>query len=414
MDFNFSEDSLALQEQLRGFYTDNIIPRWREWQASIRRDDVPEPDFVPGLRALAKSQGLWNLALPELTEEDPGTRLSNLDYAPLAEYMGRFHGSALVFNCQPPDVPNMIALQHDANPEQRQRWLEPLLQGDMRSAFAMTEYDVASSDATNIRTTMRRDGDHYVVDGHKWFITGAAHPDCAFFIVMAQTDPDAPRARQHSTIIVPADAEGVCVRRELRYLGGRDSVAPIGEVTFSEVRVPAANLLGKEGDGFLSGQVRLGPARVHHCMRAIGSCEMLIELMNARSRERSAFGRRVSEYDSIQHGIAASRIELEQARLMVLKTAWLLDRDGFQAARREVSMIKVAVAQAYSRIADRALQVFGAMGGSDDTPIAGAYAWARAFRIGDGPDEVHLRQIYRMEQEPDFTIAESPHILPTP
>ena len=209
MDFNFSEDSLALQQQLRGFYTDNIIPRWREWQASIRRDDVPEPDFVPGLRALAKSQGLWNLALPELAEEDPGTRLSNLDYAPLAEYMGRFHGSALVFNCQPPDVPNMIALQHDANPEQRRRWLEPLLQGDMRSAFAMTEYDVASSDATNIRTSMRRDGDHYVIDGHKWFITGAAHPDCAFFIVMAQTDPDAPRARQHSTIIVPADAESV-------------------------------------------------------------------------------------------------------------------------------------------------------------------------------------------------------------
>jgi acyl-CoA dehydrogenase len=414
MDFSFSEDSLALQAQLRAFYRENIIPRWREWQASIKRDDVPEPDFVPGLRALAKSRGLWNLALPDLADEDPGTRLSNLDYAPLAEYMGRFHGSALVFNCQPPDVPNMIALQHDANPQQRRRWLEPLLQGDMRSAFAMTEYDVASSDATNICTSMRREGDEYVIDGHKWFITGAAHPDCAFFIVMARTDPDAPRARQHSTIIVPANTEGVCVKRELRYLGGRDSVAPIGEVTFSEVRVPTDNLLGREGDGFLSGQVRLGPARVHHCMRAIGNCEMLIELMHARSRERSTFGRRVSEYDSIQHGIAASRIELEQARLMVLKTAWLLDRDGFQAARREVSMIKVAVAQAYSRIADRALQVFGAMGGSDDTPIASAYAWARAFRIGDGPDEVHLRQIYRMEEEPDFIIADSPHVLPTP
>ena len=414
MDFSFSEESLALQAQLQDFYSEHIIPRWREWQSSIKRDDVPEPDFVSGLRELAKSQGLWNLALPDLAEGDPGTRLSNLDYAPLAEYMGRFHGSALVFNCQPPDVPNMIALQHDANEAQRERWLAPLLEGNMRSAFAMTEYDVASSDATNIATSMRRDGDDYVIDGHKWYITGAAHPDCAFFIVMAQTDTEAPRGRQHSTIIVPTATEGVCVKRELSYLGGRDSTAPIGEVTFSQVRVPAENLLGKEGDGFVSGQVRLGPARVHHCMRAIGNCEMLIELMMARASERSTFGRRVSEYDSIQHGIASSRIELEQARLMVLKTAWLLDREGFRAARREVSMIKVAVAQTYSRIADRALQVFGAMGGSEDTPIAGSYAWARAFRIGDGPDEVHLRQIYRMEEEPTFSIAESPHILPTP
>ena len=414
MDFSYSEHSLALQEQMRAFFRDNIIPHWREWQESIKRADVPEPGFLPGLRALAKSQGLWNLALPDLADDDPGTRLSNLDYAPLAEYMGRFHGSALVFNCQPPDVPNMIALQHDANSGQRERWLKPLLEGDMRSAFAMTEYDVASSDATNISTSMRREGDEYVIDGHKWFITGAAHPDCAFFIVMARTDPEAPRVRQHSTIIVPTNTEGVIVKRELRYLGGRDSVAPIGEVVFKDVRVPTGNLLGKEGDGFLSGQVRLGPARVHHCMRAIGNCEMLIELMMARSQERSTFGRSVSEYDSVQHGIATSRIELEQARLMVLKTAWLLDHQGFRAARREVSMIKVAVAQAYCRIADRALQVFGAMGGSDDTPIAAAYAWARAFRIGDGPDEVHLRQIYRMEEAPEFTVAESPHILPTP
>ena len=414
MDFSYSQHSLALQEQIRAFYRDHIIPRWREWQVSIKRADVPEPEFVPGLRALAKSQGLWNLALPDLAAGDPGTRLSNLDYAPLAEYMGRFQGSALVFNCQPPDVPNMIALQHDANARQREEWLQPMLEGEMRSAFAMTEYDVASSDATNISTSMRREGDAYVIDGHKWFITGAAHPDCAFFIVMARTDPEAPRTRQHSTIIVPTSTEGVSVKRELRYLGGRDSVAPIGEVVFKDVRVPVENLLGTEGDGFVSGQVRLGPARVHHCMRAIGNCEMLIELMMARAQERSAFGRRVSEYDSIQHGIATSRIELEQARLMVLKTAWLLDQQGFQAARREVSMIKVAVARTYGQIADRALQVFGAMGGSDDTPIAGAYAWARAFRIGDGPDEVHLRQIYRMEDEPEFTVAESPHILPTP
>lgn len=412
MDFGYSQQSLELQARLEAFYQAHIIPRWREWQEATKRQGVLEPDFVAELRALAKNEGLWNLAVPNLREDDPGTRLNNLEYAPLAEYMGRYHGSALVFNCQPPDVPNMIALQHDANEEQRERWLLPLLEGEMRSAFAMTEYEVASSDATNLSTRMRRDGDDYVIDGHKWYITGAAHPDCAFFIVVGQTDPEAPRAKRHSTIVVPTGTPGVRVSRELRYLGGRDSTAPIGEVFFENVRVPAANLLGEEGEGFVSGQVRLGPARVHHCMRAIGNCEMLIELMMARTLERSTFGRRIADYDSVQHEIARSRIELEQARLMVQKTAWLLDREGYAAARAEVSMIKVAVAQTYHRIADRALHVFGAMGGSDDTPIAAAYAWARAFRIGDGPDEVHLRQIYRMEEKPDFRIADSHHILP--
>ncbi len=412
MDFGYSEQSLTLQAQFRAFYDEHIIPRWREWQVAIKRDNVLEPGLVQELRAKAKSAGLWNLALPDLQDDEPGTRLSNLEYAPLAEYMGRYHGSALVFNCQPPDVPNMIALQHDANTEQRERWLTPLLEGKMRSAFAMTEYSVASSDATNLSTSMRRDGDDYVLNGHKWFITGAAHPDCAFFIAVGQTDPDGPRSRQHSTIIVPTDLEGVRVSRELRYLGSRDNTAPIGEVFFDNVRVPAANLLGKEGDGFVSGQIRLGPARVHHCMRAIGNCEMLIELMMARAQERATFGRNISEYDSVQHAIALSRIELEQARLMVQKTAWLLDSEGYHAARREVSMIKVAVAQTYHRVADRALHIFGAMGGSDDSPIAAAFAWARAFRIGDGPDEVHLRQIYRLEDKPDFSIADSPHILP--
>ena len=413
MDFSYSKQSLELQAQFHAFYDRHIIPCWREWQTATKRQDILEPAFVKELRALAKADGLWNLALPDLTDDEPGTRLTNLEFAPLAEYMGRFHGSGFIFNCQPPDVPNMIALQHDANNEQRERWLQPLLQGEMRSAFAMTEYNVASSDATNLNTSMRRDGDHYVINGHKWFITGAAHPDCAFFIVVGQTDVNAPRAKQHSTIIVPTNTKGVRVSRELRYLGVSDSIAPIGEIFFEDVRVPCENLLGKEGDGFVSGQVRLGPARVHHCMRAIGNCEMLIELMMARSAERSTFGRNISEYDSVQHAIALSRIELEQARLMVQKTAWLLDQKGFHGARREVSMIKVAVAQTYHRIADRALHIFGAMGGSDDTPIAAAFAWARAFRIGDGPDEVHLRQVYRMEEKPQFPIAESPHILPS-
>ncbi|MBT4518788.1 MAG: acyl-CoA dehydrogenase [Halieaceae bacterium] len=413
MDFSPSERSLALQEQLHSFYERHIIPRWREWQIAIKRNNIREPDFVQDLRAEAKREGLWNMAVVNLGDGDPGTRLRNLEFAPLAEYMGRYHGSALVFNCQPPDVPNMIALEHDANAEQRERWLLPLLEGDMRSAFAMTEYDVASSDATNLRTSIRRDGDDYVINGHKWYITGAAHPDCEFFIVVGQTNPEAAPARQHSTIIVPTRTPGVRVSRELSYLGSRDATAPIGEVFFENVRVSSNNLLGREGDGFVSGQVRLGPARVHHCMRAIGNCEMLIELMMARAQERATFGRQIAKYDSVQNEIANSRIELEQARLMVQKTAWLLDRDGFRSARQEVSMIKVAVAQTYHRIADRALHIFGAMGGSEDTPIATAFSWARAFRIGDGPDEVHLRQIYRMEKQAALPLADSVHILPT-
>lgn len=414
MDFSYSEHSLALQEQMEAFYAAHIIPRWREWQQLVRREGVNEPEFVAELRALAKAQGLWNLALPALQDDEPGTRLSNLEFASVAELMGRYQGSGLVFNCQPPDVPNMIALQHDANPEQRKRWLEPLLEGEMRSAFAMTEYAVASSDATGLVTSMERDGDEYVINGHKWYITGAAHPDCAFFILVGLTNPDAPRGRQHSTIVVPRESVGLTVTRELSYLGARDTTAPIGEVFLENVRVPAENLLGQEGDGFVSSQVRLGPARVHHCMRAIGSCEMLIDLMKARISERSTFGRRISEYDSAQQAIAHSRIDVEQARLMVQKTAWLLDQKGFHGARREVSMIKVSVAEMYHRVADRALHIFGAMGGSEDTPIAGAFAFARALRIGDGPDEVHLRQIYRLEEEASCAVAESPHILQPP
>lgn len=235
MDFAYSEQSLALQEQFKAFYAQHIIPRWRQWQLTVKRDGKGEPEFLGQLRATAKDQGLWNLALPHLKEDEPGTRLSSLEFAPLAEYMGRYHGSPLLFNCQPPDVPNMIALQHDAS---------------------------------NLSTSIRREGDDYIINGHKWYVTGAALPDCAFFIVLGQTDPEAPGARRHSTIIVSAGTEGVRVSRELSYLGSRDSTAPIGEVYFHEVRVPVENLLGKEGDGFVSGQVRLGPARVHHCMRA--------------------------------------------------------------------------------------------------------------------------------------------------
>ena len=357
---------------------------------------------------------MWNLGLPELAADEPGTRLSNLDYAPLAEIMGRLFWAPEVFNCQAPDVPNMIALQNCATSEQKQRWLRPLLEGETRSAFGMTEPDVASSDATNIATTMIRDGDDYVINGRKWFITGAAHPRCGFLIVLGVTNPDADRTRRHSCVIVPMDAPGVRLVRPLRWMGCEDHVAPIGELAFDSVRVSGSNLLGAEGDGFKVAQVRLGPARIHHCMRSIGLCELLIELMMVRSAERSAFGRTVIEYDTVQRWIAESRVELEQARLLSYRCAWRLDQAGHHGAWRDVSVIKVAVPAMLQRIADRAMQVFGAMGGSDDTPIHQALAWGRLLRIGDGPDEVHLRQIFRMETMPPWSIANSPYLAAHP
>ena len=361
-----------------------------------------------------RAQGLWNLALPELAEDEPGTRLSNLEYAPLAEIMGRLFWASEAFNCQAPDVPNMIALQNCATPAQKQRWLKPLLNAQTRSAFGMTEPDVASSDATNVATRIVRDGDHYVITGRKWFITGAAHPRCSFLIVMGVTNVDAERTGRHSCIIVPMDAPGVRLVRRLRWMGCEDHVAPIGELTFDHVRVPAENLLGAEGEGFKVAQIRLGPARIHHCMRSIGLCELLIELMMVRASERTAFGRSVIQYDTVQRWIAESRVELEQSRLLCYRCAWLLDRSGHHGAWRDVSLIKVAVPAMLQRIADRALQVFGAMGGSEDTPIHQALAWGRLLRIGDGPDEVHLRQIFRMEAPPAWSIANSPYLAAHP
>jgi acyl-CoA dehydrogenase len=278
----------------------------------------------------------------------------------------------------------------------------------------MTEPDVASSDATNVATRMVRDGDDYIVNGRKWFITGAAHPQCSFLIVMGVTDPDGDRTRRHSCIIVPMDTPGVRLVRRLRWMGCEDHVAPIGEIALDNVRVPAENLLGAEGEGFKVAQIRLGPARIHHCMRSIGLCELLIELMMVRSSERSAFGRTVIEYDTIQRWIAEARVELEQARLLAYRCAWRLDQAGHHGAWRDVSLIKVAVPAMLQRIADRAMQVFGAMGGSDDTPIHQALAWGRLLRIGDGPDEVHLRQIFRMEPMPTWSIANSPYLSARP
>lgn len=390
-----------LQSAVQDFFDSEILPRHRDWVEHVARQREPAP-FLADLRARAKAAGLWNLGLPD--------RMSNLDYAEIAEITGRLPWAPEVFNCQAPDVPNMIMLQHAATPGQKKRWLEPLLEGRTRSAFGMTEPDVASSDATNIATTLRREGDEWVVNGRKWYITGGAHPDCAFVIVMGVSRPEESRTGRHSCVIVPMGASGLCVMRELRFMGWEDSIAPIAELDFKDVRVPAENLLGEEGEGFAAAQVRLGPARLHHCMRAIGTCEVLVELMMARAAERRAFGRNVIDYDATQQAVARSRIDIEQARLLVLRTADRLDKEGHQAAWRDVSMVKVAVPEMAQRIADRAMQIFGAMGGSDDAPIHRAFATARMLRIADGPDEVHLRQIFRQEPAARWSVADSPYI----
>jgi len=347
--------------------------------------------MISGLSALN-----MNLFLPSLGDAEPGTRLTNLQYAPLAEIMGRVSWASEVFNCNAPDTGNMELLHLFATGPQRERWLEPLMDGAIRSAFAMTEPDVASSDASNIQTLIRRDGEDYVINGRKWFITNASHPDCTFLIVMGKTDPEGEARRQQSMVIVPFDTPGVELVRNIPVM---HHLAPEGhcELLLSNVRVPVANLLGDEGDGFMMAQARLGPGRAHHCMRAIGMAELALELMVDRAQERKAFGRYLYQHGSIPEWIARSRMEIEQARLLVLKTAWMIDEVGARAARREIAMIKAVVPSMLGNVVDRAIQVFGAMGLTSDTPLADLWIGSRALRIADGPDEVHLRSIARME-----------------
>src|SRR6201993_4738458 len=331
MDFELSARSEGWRRKLQAFFDQEALPRHRLYLEHVAAKGGPAP-FMTELQAKAREQGLWNLGLPELADDEPGTRLSNLEYAPLAEIMGRLFWAPEVFNSQAPDVPNMIALQNCATAEQKKRWLDPLLNAKTRSAFGMTEPDVASSDATNVATRIVRDGDHYVITRRKWFITGAAHPRCSFLIVMGVTNADAERTARHSCVIVPMDAPGVRLVRRLRWMGCEDHVAPIGELAFDRVRGPRENLLGAEGEGFKVAQIRLGPARIHHCMRSIGLCELLIELMMVRASERSAFGRTVIQYDTVQRWIAESRVELEQARLPFDLCAWVLDQSGHHGA----------------------------------------------------------------------------------
>ncbi|MDA0567261.1 acyl-CoA dehydrogenase family protein [Streptomonospora sp. S1-112] len=394
MDFDPSPTAREYLATLHEFMDQHVYPAepvYHRWRAEAGHDNHDLPPVMEELKAEARRRGLWNLFLPDVSG------LSVTDYAALAEVTGRSPVLApQALNCSAPDTGNMEVLHMFGTPDQRKRWLEPLLEGRIRSAFAMTEPDVASSDAANIATSIVRDGDDYVINGRKWWISGAADPRCAVFIVMGKTDPDGPAHRQQSMILVPRDTPGVEVVRSLPVFGFQDQEGHC-ELRFTDVRVPAANLVSGEGDGFMIAQARLGPGRVHHCMRAIGMAERALELMVRRANERVAFGKPLAAQGVVQQQIAESRLAIEQARLLVLKTAWLIDNHGTKEARTEISAIKVAAPRTAVEVIDRAIQVYGGAGVSDDFPLAQMYAHARAMRIFDGPDEVHLRALARQE-----------------
>jgi alkylation response protein AidB-like acyl-CoA dehydrogenase len=373
---------------VEAFFDSEILPRHRDWLDHVaRREAAP---FLPALQAKARAAGLWNLGLTE--------RMSNRDYAPLAEIMGRLPWASEVFNCQAPDVPNMIMLQAAATAEQQKRWLEPLLAGEIRSVFCMTEPDVASSDATNIAATAVIDGDDVVLNGKKWWATGLGDPRARVAIFMGRT-PDASKDRhhQHSMVVVPLDAPGVEIARMLPVFGGHDEPHGHGEVHFNAVRVPRANLIGAPGMGFEIAQGRLGPGRIHHCMRCVGAAEAALELAVRRGQSRAAFGRPVIDLGGNRERVAEARILIDQVRLLVLHAAWKIDRVGSRAAMAEISAIKVAAPRMLQRVVDYAIQIHGATGLSGDTPLPGFFAQARTLRIADGPDEVHLAVIARFE-----------------
>jgi acyl-CoA dehydrogenase len=394
MDFAYSEKVNELRTRMNDFMDRYIHPNERTYREQIAASGNPfhHAEIVDDLKARAKAEGLWNLFLPD---NEYGAGLTNLEYAPLAEISGRVHWAPEVFNCSAPDTGNMEILAQFGTPDQKRDWLRPLLDSEIRSAFAMTEPEVASSDATNIQLTIRREGDEYVLDGHKWWISGAMRPRCKILIVMGKTAPDSPdRHRQQSMILVPVETPGVTVVRNLPVFGYVENESHC-EVTFAGVRVPASNILGGEGDGFAIAEARLGPGRIHHCMRCIGAAQRALELMCARVSERVAFGKPLAQQGVIQEWIAESALEIEQARLLTLKAAWMIDTVGKKAAQNEIAMIKVVAPNLMTRVADRAIQAFGGAGVSDDFPLAGMYAGGRTLRLADGPDEVHKRAIAR-------------------
>jgi len=397
MDFAYSEKVNALRERMTTFMDRYVYPNEQTFRDQVAASGNPfhHAEIVDELKAKARAEGLWNMFLPVNQYGDLGAGLTNLEYAPLAEITGRAPWAPEVFNCSAPDTGNMEVLAQFGTPEQRARWLDPLLSGEMRSAFAMTEPDVASSDATNIQLTIKREGDEYVLNGRKWWISGAMRPRCEILIVMGKTDPDgADRHRQQSMILVPTKTPGVTLVRNLPVFGYIENESHC-EVTFEDVRVPASNLIANEGDGFAIAEARLGPGRIHHCMRCIGAAQRALELMCARVSSRVAFGKPLAQQGVIQTWIAESAMEIEQARLLTLKAAWMMDTVGKKAAQNEIAMIKVIAPNVMTRVADRAIQAFGGGGVSDDFPLAGIYAGGRVLRLADGPDEVHIRSLAR-------------------
>lgn len=395
MDFSFDEQTTALITKARRFVDERVLPAEPVLDAQLAQspDEWTVRPIVRDLQREARAEGLWNLFLPGAH----GAGLTNLQYAPVAEVTGWSPRLAPpAFNCAAPDTGNMEVLNDFGTPEQKDAWLRPLLDAEIRSAFCMTEPDVASSDATNIATRIRRDGRDYVVSGRKWWSTGAMNPDAKIFIVMGKTDPDADRHRQQSMILVPRDAPGVRIVRPLTVFGYDDrDHGGHAEIVFDDVRVPAANLICGEGDGFAIAQARLGPGRIHHCMRALGTGERALALMIERAGDRHAFGRPLADQGVIREWIAEARITLESLRLLVLKTAWLMDTVGNRKAMTEIQAIKIAVPRAVQQILDRAIQVHGGAGVSSDTPLAEMYAGLRSLRLADGPDEVHLSSLGR-------------------
>ena len=396
MDFNYSVQSLNLQEQMKSFFEKHIFPNEQAYEDEIINsgDPLHIPQILDELKELAKKEELWNLFLPD---ETYGSGLSNVDYAPLAELTGQVWWAPEVFNCSAPDTGNMEILAEFGTDQQKEQWLMPLLNGEIRSCFAMTEPNVASSDATNISSSIVEDGENYVINGRKWWTSNAINPRAKICIFMGITNPDNPPHTRQSQILIPMDTDGVKVVRPMTVYGYDDGYTGHPEVAFENVVVPKSNIIGGEGMGFKIAQARLGPGRIHHCMRTIGMAERALELMIKRVNSRETFGSKISDHGVVQDWIARSRIKIEEARLLTLKTAWLIDTIGKEQAKIEISAIKVSVIEAASYVIDKAIQAHGAMGLPQDTPLAKMAAGVRTLRIADGPDEVHIRSIARRE-----------------
>ena len=394
MNFEFSAKTKELQRRLQAFMDEYVYPNEQRFQNEIERERWKPTRVIEELKPKARAAGLWNLFLPN---DESGAGLTNLEYAPLCEIMGRSVMAPEVFNCSAPDTGNMEVLARYGTPEQKEKWLKPLLEGEIRSCFAMTEPEVASSDATNIRASIVRDGDEYVIHGRKWWASGAGDPRCKVAILMGKTEPAASTHKQQSMILVPLDTAGVKIVRLLSVFGYDHAPHGHGEIAFEKVRVPASNMLLGEGRGFEIAQGRLGPGRIHHCMRCIGVAERALEAMCRRVQARVAFGKTLAEQGTIRADIAASRMEIEQARLLTLKTAHMMDTVGNKEARTEIAMIKVVAPNMALRVLDRAIQAHGGAGVSDDTFLASAWANVRTLRLADGPDEVHAESIAKWE-----------------